>query len=518
MNRTFVMIHTHLIKQMRSYSFLIVIGLTLFLGYAAVPAATSGYEVFTIGGVRGIYNSAWLGGMVAMFSSLLLWLFGFYMLRSKISEDQQRGVGPLIASTPISKFAYISSKVLSNFVILVVIQLVLIVAFIAMQWIRGEDMRLDWWGYLNPFLIVVLPSMAVLASVTVLFDVFPGLKGSFGNIFFFFMWIILGVVAIENPNGFLDVYGIDVIRSDMVQHAAAQYPSIDPQQQGGSFGYYPMEGAPLTFEWEGVAWTASLLLERSFWFLVALGLTVVSTLLFRRFSIGEAPKQGKVAALFAQVRPSVVEIEDKKHFDFTPIRRKTSGNFPRLVKAELLLMLKGINLWWYLVALGLIAFSLIAPLEISRNWLPLVLLWPLAIWSQMATRETLYRTEDFVLTSTSVFRPFFALWLSGVLVTLAMGSGVLVKGLLVQDLSLFAAWLVSTVFVPTLALMLGVWFRTRKMFEVIYLLWWYMGPVNGLSVLDFLSISGANQSMLYLTMTAAFLVVAVLGQKVRVQF
>ena len=78
---TINLLRINLIKQMRSYSFLLVIGITLLIGYVSVPAASDGYEVFYIGGVRGIYNSAWLGGMLTMLSTLVLWLFGFYMLR-----------------------------------------------------------------------------------------------------------------------------------------------------------------------------------------------------------------------------------------------------------------------------------------------------------------------------------------------------------------------------------------------------------------------------------------------------
>lgn len=59
-------------KQIRSYSFLIVIAFSLFLGYACVPSSSDGYEIFYIGGVRGLYNSAGLGGMAAMLSTMLL--------------------------------------------------------------------------------------------------------------------------------------------------------------------------------------------------------------------------------------------------------------------------------------------------------------------------------------------------------------------------------------------------------------------------------------------------------------
>lgn len=163
----FYFIKNNLIRQMRSYPFLIVIGLTIFLGYACVPAASAGYEIFYLGGVRGVYNSNWLGGMGAMTSTLFIWLLGFYMLRSQISDDQQLGVGQLIAASPISKFQYIFSKTISNFIVLVVIETVFIIAFMVMQFIRGEDLSFQLGGYLYPLFYIVFPSLLLLAAFTI---------------------------------------------------------------------------------------------------------------------------------------------------------------------------------------------------------------------------------------------------------------------------------------------------------------------------------------------------------------
>jgi hypothetical protein len=52
-------------------------------------------------------------------------------------------------------------------------------------------------------------------------------------------------------------------------------------------------------------------------------------------------------------------------------------------------------------------------------------------------------------------------------------------------------WTLSVLFIPTLALSLGVWSRSSKAFEVIYPILWYLGPFNpqnGLAVLDYLGI------------------------------
>ncbi len=286
----YYLIKNNLIKQMRSYTFLIVVALSIFLGYACVPAASDGYEVFYIGGVRGIYNSAWLGGMVAMISTLILWLFGFYMLRSQISEDGRLKVGQIIASTPTSNFRYIFIKTLSNFVVLAVLEVILLLAFIAMQMFRGEDYSLQLKEYLLPLLFIALPSLFVLAALTVLFDVLPGMKGVVGNIIFFTIWIMFSVISIAVPNSFWDVFGLDIIRSDMVRVATEHYPFLESSQEGGSFGYYPVEGSIPTFNWQGVEWDSQLLTMRFAWVGIAFLIVILTSLLFTRF---RSQKDGK---------------------------------------------------------------------------------------------------------------------------------------------------------------------------------------------------------------------------------
>ena len=81
-------------------------------------------------------------------------------------------------------------------------------------------------------------------------------------------------------------------------------------------------------------------------------------------------------------------------------------------------------------------------------------------------------------------------------------------------MSLFA-WVAGALFIPTLALMLGVWTNTRRMFELIYLLCWYMA-FNGIAALDFI---GTTQGALdrgnpwvFLGLALGFLVLSLAGR------
>lgn len=53
------------------------------------------------------------------------------------------------------------------------------------------------------------------------------------------------------------------------------------------------------------------------------------------------------------------------------------------------------------------------------------------------------------------------------------------------------AWFSGALFIPSLALVSGVWSNNSKVFEVLYMSLWYIGPMNKVHAVDFL---GANNS------------------------
>ena len=73
-----------------------------------------------------------------------------------------------------------------------------------------------------------------------------------------------------------------------------------------------------------------------------------------------------------------------------------------------------------------------------------------------------------------------------VAVALAAGVGVAVNLILADDWLYLLAWGTGALFIPTLALALGTWSGSNKLFEVVYMLWWHAGPINRVESLDFM--------------------------------
>lgn len=80
------------------------------------------------------------------------------------------------------------------------------------------------------------------------------------------------------------------------------------------------------------------------------------------------------------------------------------------------------------------------------------------------------------------------------MVTLVAGGGIGARLLLAGDQHGFTAWLAGAIFIPTLALALGVWSGGSKAFEAIYIVWWYIGPAHHTPGIDFMGTTAASSN------------------------
>ena len=105
-----------------------------------------------------------------------------------------------------------------------------------------------------------------------------------------------------------------------------------------------------------------------------------------------------------------------------------------------------------------------------------------------------------------------AIWIAGVIVAAVTNGGLAIRLLISHDREALLAWLACTLFIPSLALALGIWSGTSKVFEAVYTVWWYVGPAHHTPDV---SISWrtptSSRANLYLLMAAALLLASYLG-------
>jgi hypothetical protein len=478
---------------------------------------------------RGIFNSAWIGGQMALISATFLSLAGFYVVKNTIERDRLTRVGEILASTPMSKTLYVMGKAISNFVVLAAMVGILAIAGIIMQFWHAEDPHVDLWKLLAPFLLIALPAMAVVASIAVLFETIPGLRGGFGNVVYFFIWslaLALPISTAEKSGGYsFDWSGLSVIWDSL--RNAANVPR-DHSSFSLSIESASQTHSGVTFLWNGVQWTAGVVLARLFWFLVAIAFAFLAALLFDRFDPAKgglrraAPARMPIPADQPEngplVKPTYATVS------LTPIRtRQEHFRFGAILLAELRLLLKGQKWWWYAVAVGLIAGCAAAPDASARGMLlACAWFWPILIWSKMGVREIRDQTSQLIFSAPHpLARQLPAVWLAAVLLALITGSGFGGRLLFAGDWRGLLAWLIGALFIPALALTLGVWSGSSKLFEIIYTLLWYIGPMHATLQLDFMGSAPETPHTLipafYFVLAAAMIAVAFLGRKRQLQ-
>ena len=191
------------LERVRRYSFLLSLGATVFLGYTIAR----GDFYLELEGYQGVFNSAWVGGMVSASTILILSLFGFYLVKNAVNRDIQTGVGQIIATSPISKQLYLLGKWLSNLAVLSTMVVVLALAAVVMQLLVGGVEQIDLLKIFLPFVLLAIPAMALVAALAVFFETISWLRGGIGNALYFFVWIFAIIVSQSSHIIWLDWSG-----------------------------------------------------------------------------------------------------------------------------------------------------------------------------------------------------------------------------------------------------------------------------------------------------------------------
>jgi hypothetical protein len=280
-----------------------------------------------------------------------------------------------------------------------------------------------------------------------------------------------------------------------------------------------------TFVWQGVRWDATMLLGRLLWLALGLLMACLAALPFDRFD----PTREKLVQRKGgkQNAPKVDELEE----DESQPSAGAAGLSPQhlaparymgglsawiaLLISNLRLIVKGLPWWWYAVFAGLWVATLFSPLQISRStWLPLIWLWPILLWSSLGCREKIYRTGQLLFSTPSPLTgQTLAAWSAGLLLALGAGSGAAVRMLLDGQSILLVSLLAGALFIPSMALALGSWTGSSKAFEVIYVVLWYLGPINHLTALDYIGTADlGGLTWLYLLLSLGLLAIGLAGR------
>lgn len=508
-------------ERVRRYSFLVMLGLVVFLGYQTAI----GNMALVLGLYRGEFNSAWVGAMMSLIATFFIGWFGFYLVKGSVARDRETGVGQIMATTPLTRPLYLIGKWLSNFSVLMSMVTVLALGALVIQFFQGENTQINLFAFLSPFIFIVLPLMALVAAFAVLFESISFLQGGFGNIIYFFAFISFIPLFMENPT--LKQYpafeptGLGILASEMGKAVTAIYPEYN--------GDFSLGGGVVTatrvFTWNGIQWTFEIILARLSLIALSILLIFFAALFFDRFDPSRSkPRRINAQRAASDSAPAPFDQTQGKPastYQALPTVHLTSLNktanqfsFFNVLMAELKLLLKGQRWWWYVVMAGIIIACLVIPSAAVREFaLPIAWVWPILLWSAIGNREIHNNVQQMTYSSASpLLRQLPAQWLAGFVVTLLVSFGAIIRLTVDGDSVGLLALLSGASFIPSLALACGVWSGTSKLFEIVYMLIWYLGPLNKLMVLDYIGSHGNGRPEFFIPFSIVLILLAFIGR------
>ena len=498
------------LERVRRYSFLAMLMLVVFLGYQSAI----GNVTLQLGQYRGEYNSAWVGAMMSISATFFIGWFGFYLVKGSVARDKETGVGQIMATTPLTRPLYTLGKWVSNFAVLMAMAAALALAGIVIQLLQGENARIELAPFITPFIFIVMPVMALAAAFAVLFETIPFLSGGFGNIVYFFAFIFALPLGeqLSKISPALDPLGFGLLMDNMGKAALAVYPDYN-----GSFTLASDSQKIFgTFTWPGVDWSPGIILARFAYIGIAILLTLLAALFFDRFDPSRAkPRRMNAPRSASSSDPQPAPVSQAlPAVHLTPLNAASNRfSFFNVFLAEIKLLLKGQRWWWYAVSLILIAAQLFNEPEAARVLLVLAWTWPVLILSGLGCRESRFDTRQIVFSAPRpLTRQLPAAWLSAFVVTALMGSGAFLRFLLAGEFTSLLAWTAGALFIPSLALALGVLTGSSKTFEVVYISLMYL-VIQKVVPLDFVGMTPESPWYVYAPLAIFLLVFAFMARQ-----
>jgi hypothetical protein len=500
------------LQRTRSQRFLAVLVLAASMGYLV---NTSGLELvytrqlgtFDYEFYYGRSTAAWVGAKTALAGSFFLLFAGFYVLKNTLARERHTGMDTLVSSMATTDRLYLLGKWLSNIAVVFTILAVLGAASVIIHAVNGVGttriVPLIW-----PLLLLAAPLGFVLSGVALLFETIDVLSGSIGNAVYFLGAIVAANMAFSAPVSGGTVSTV-VAYTEPIGYAAvyaATYDALTATVQGYSSGV-PVFGSvsggtEYTFTWAGGGWPVWMYLKSLFFLTVGAGLTAVGTVTFDRFTAADR-------SLFSWSRLPIGGTETNADLDtesdtatnpeqdsaadtdvtelvgsLTPVGDRDAGGIWRVVIAEARMTVAGRRRLWYVGGALVILLGLFGG-ELGEFLLPVALLWPVFLLSELGIRTRKHQTRELVVSSSHPVGQLAAEWIVGATVLAILVGSTVIVPIIGGDTAALLGYVTTIVFVPSLALGLGTLTGTGRAFEGLYLLLWYIGPVNGAAVFNF---------------------------------
>lgn len=520
-------VRVEILNRARSTGTLVALLVILIGSYWAIPPA-DGRAVsmsWTLADGRmqaPLYTAGYLGIAMSVLALLFFVLASFYLVAGGVRRDRERGIGLILAATPIGKSAYLGAKGVANVVYLALLALLCLPVGLY-HFFRSGVGPFDPVQFFLPILLVILPAAAFIAAMALLFDVTPVLRSKGGLV----LWFLFGALPVmvipmqlaraAGPGERFDHVPL-FDPAGMAMHEALVQASLPAGAHDVASGYVIHDRSLERVAWPGLRFPAGLWRHRALNLLWAAVPFLLAVLVFDRFDPARESRALRLRRSVLHAAPAagaVASAPARPLSSLAPVAARPSARGAVLAEARLLWETGGRTKW--LVPPAALAAALL-PGDGSRLVAAVFLLLLIPLISEVGCREDLAGARPLVFSQPAV-PASAALWKFGAvaLFLLAASAPLTVRGLVSADVRAAAVPL-GMLFVAAFAVGAASLTGGGKLFSGALLLLWY-AALNGLGAVDFCGVlgkgSGWETRLAFLLVGGAFLGAAVLNERRR---
>lgn len=470
-----------------------------------------------------LYTAGYLGIAVSVLALLFFLLAAFYLVAGSVRRDRERGIGEILAATPIGKTAYLGAKLAANALYLALLALLCLPVGL-FHFLRSGVGRFDALQFFAPHLLLVVPAALFVAAAALLWDVTPVLRSRGGLV----LWFLLGVLPIlavsvrDTPDGpaagrtpAFDPFG-------MAMHEQIVRRSLPPGARGISSGYVVHDEPVERVAWRGLVLPTGLWRQRALNTLWALLPFFAAALIFDRFdparlawrrrrrsesasnsALHDAPTSSADGSRPPAAAGEILSV--RSFARLAAVRPHPSAI--RAVLAEARLLWESASRAKWLLAIAALAAALV-PGAGAQLASAAFLLLVIPVVSEAACREDLAGTRALVMSQPAV-PSSVVLWKFAAVgaLLLVLGLPLALRGALTGTPAALAVPL-GLLFVAAFAVGAASLTGGGKLFSGLFLLLWYLA-LNGLEPADFCALLAPSPSWNWWTRLAYLLVGAV---------
>lgn len=502
------------LQRTRSYAFLITMCLTLGVAYTFVPSPNATYATVRIAEYQGHFNSYWIGYVTAIMTSIFLFFVGFYLVNNSIKKDIDTKVGQIIATTKVTNFTYLLSKVFSNFLVLLSIVFVVFLMSISLFFWYNTGFDFEIIPFIKPYVLITIPAMFLVSVFAVIFEVLLGKYSVLQNVGFFIFYMLLMTSSMAfQENNQIDIIGSRIVTYQMEKEVAKIKNSDKIENLNIGYSFWENTNSK-RFVFNGLDFPTSFILSRLLLVLFGFALIGIVSLFFHRFDIKKHVKiiKNKSEILISKTHKEISLIN-------LPIIKESFGIFP-FIKTELLLLFRNGKKWlWFVNLVGMLLLVII-PIKFAIQFV-LPILWFLQVsrLSNLTTKEVANNVHYFAFASYKpLSRLLFSQLFAGIILMLFLAFPLIVKLVLVGSFTNAISVILGAFFIVLLASALGVLTQSKKLFEVLFFMIAYAN-INGVPFLDYFG--GVSSSSIYniklLTFAVILGIISVLVRKMEIE-